>query len=287
MELSVVIPSSSSGKVFSAAVASVLRQSLFRQGRMEVILVCDGNLPSALVEFPKPWPEHFRILPSVASGANQARTTGWKSSCGEIIFFMDDDVRLISSNHCERLFNRFSEDAEIAILGGTYTSDCDDRWLSRYYNMITRVWLWLYSEPEVKFGARAKVLLGGNAAFRRTCLLNDGFNEVIDYGGTEAELFSRIQLSEKKIILSSEFPVRHALQGGVLALVQKAWLQSRNRARFKFAHDKDSSYLQILRRYWQRGPVARWALLFSSPYLLVGQCAFFWQQMKKGAARWN
>lgn len=280
MELSVIIPSSSKPGMVVEALHSCFKQDLFCESRMEVILVCDGNrdeLLMSLTHFAHP---NFRVLSSPLAGANAARAHGLRVARGNYVLFLDDDCRLDKEGHCGRVVSHLDNDSEIVGIGGYYRSSKDAPMATRYYNAFTRVWLWLYSDS--KKLAKTKVLLGGNAAYRRSVVQRMQFNPQLKYGATESELHERLLQSGYGLRLCSDLSVRHAAAINYWDLVRKSWRQSYNRGRFAIRHDAERNYRQLLASYWSRGKVARRAFLWASPYLILGQFAYIWGSIRKG-----
>ncbi len=287
MKLSVVIPSSSK-IIFSSskpqgillAVTSCLRQSLYTEGQMEILVVCDGNRDGVSTELAPFASPNLRIFSSPLSGANAARLHGVRAARGKVVYFLDDDCRVRSSEHCKRIWSRFESSPEFIGFGGAYCSPAKARLSTRYYNTFTRVWLWLYSDNSTV--AETKVLLGGNAAYRKTILDQYQFNPTIQYGATESELHERLLADGHKFALMKDLSVEHNVETSLEGLCRKAWRQSYNRGRYQIRHDRERGYLNLLNAYWVRGRVARRALFGVSPYLILGQFAYYCGSLRKG-----
>lgn len=280
MKLSVIIPSSSPAPTILATISSCLRQSLYASGDMEILLVCDRNRDAVLVAMAPFVSPNFRVFSSPIPGANAARSHGLRAARGEIVYFLDDDCKLRSSKHCERMLTKFQANPGVVGFGGAYSSPQTANLAARYYNTFTRVWLWLYSDGNGT--ADTKVLLGGNAAYRKQVLDTLSFNSSLQYGATESELHDRMLTQGLRLCVAKDLMVEHNVRANLRSLCRRAWQQSFNRGRYQIRHDRERSYWSLLHSYWGRGRVARRAFLWISPYLILGQFAYYCGSIWKG-----
>ncbi len=164
-------------------------------------------------------------------GVNRARNLGLQKAQEPLVLFVDDDCEFKDSHFIEKLICLHEQNAEALAIGGSYLSPVKTRPIDKAYNIMARAW----QSPQFYGENQSWRLLGGNLSFKRLVLLatQQLFNEDISFGGTEAELLSRLQRLEKKALFVDPLQLIHYTLLDEKKLVSKAFQQALTHSRFK------------------------------------------------------
>lgn len=111
--ISVIIPVYNAEKYLSAAVESVLTQTI---QPLEVILVDDGSTDNS-IEVAKKYIPKVQLILQENKGISGARNTGIKNSKGELFAFLDNDD-IWPEDHIEKLLNLLQSNKELHMAFG-------------------------------------------------------------------------------------------------------------------------------------------------------------------------
>lgn len=170
---------------------------------VEIIVCFDSRRPPRQLETGRA----VKVVSSQGPGVNRARNEGARQSRGEILWFLDDDVEIIHSNALAVLQRTFADPSVIAA-GGNYVSGEHASIAEQGYNILCSVW-------RTSAGTENREqMLGGTMAVRRSAWEQaGGFDDVIEYGGSETPFVLRLhdqaQSSHGRIISESAFDVHH------------------------------------------------------------------------------
>ncbi len=186
---------------------------------MEIIIV--ANLPHEELRRRYGNDPDFIYLEVGKLGANRARNKGLHKAQYEIVWFLDDDARLLQNDTVHRLLQAHERFPEAIGIGGRYQINESQvtRW-DKIYDEIARHWI----ERNRLQSPYTRQLLGGNLSLKRT-QLRDEFDEVLHFGGSEAGLCARLHLSQQKLVWMEDLKVGHRPRVGLLSFLRKAYLQ--------------------------------------------------------------
>lgn len=215
--LSIVIPSRSPSKGLPELLRSIETQKT--DFVFEVLVVSNPGPAQALPC--EPVRGKIRWLHSAPAGVNRARQTGVANARGSWLYFLDDDCRLGTADHLQKLMNRLRSFPETSIWGGPYRLwQGASRW-SRAYQYLQTKWQHEGWHPEQGW----RHLLGGNLAVSRAFLKKEGFDESIVFGGAETDLLSRLFRHGAHGHLDEDLPVWHRHELSRLEFLKKAMWQ--------------------------------------------------------------
>jgi GT2 family glycosyltransferase len=191
-KVSVVIPTRARPQYLEVALASIAEQAT-REGA-EVLVVDDaGDTPAAralAARFGARYEPHARPL-----GLNVARNTGVESSSGELVVFVDDDVRA-APGWLEALARAAEEHPDVEVFTGPIRARLEGhevRSCGRESPPITSLDL----GPA---DAQTRYAWGANMAIRRRALERVGpFDVSIEHGGDEQEWQERLAASSRAL----------------------------------------------------------------------------------------
>lgn len=121
MEISVIVPTYNRNQQILNLLNSLERQSY---QKFEVILVNDGSTDDTLNilhNYKRDTALKLKIIDSDNKGRSGSRNLGVKHAAGDLLIFLDDDVR--ANEKCLELHLSFHMNYENAILGGPYLYD--------------------------------------------------------------------------------------------------------------------------------------------------------------------
>ncbi len=212
LDLSIVIPARSDTKVLAGLLKTLLHQ---RGASFEVIVVSNPTPMKAIRRDPR-----VRYIHSAPEGVNRARNAGVRASRGEWIYFLDDDCRLVSRDHLEKLTRKLRSLGPETVLGGPYIHAGSGRWSEAYHLLQLR-----YLAEGMNSPVGAKHLLGGNLALHHKVFEKFLFNEDIEFGGAEVEFLYRLWRAGFRGEFAEDLPVRHEHELTAHEFVKKAVLQ--------------------------------------------------------------
>jgi GT2 family glycosyltransferase len=214
---SIVIPTRARLPYLEVALSSIAAQAA--QVGAEVLVVDDAGPSDAARElaarFSARYEPHARPL-----GLNVARNTGVQRSHGELVVFVDDDVR-VSPGWLEALLQAAGENPRVDVFTGPITARLDGRggWGSHSCGR----------EPPpittLELGANdtdAQYAWGANMAIRRSALERVGpFDVSLEHGGDEQEWQERLrtQTPDARVLYVAVAAVEHRRAGRDASLV--------------------------------------------------------------------
>lgn len=227
-DLSVIIPTShASGarlREFEGLLRDIRQQT--SAPNFEVLVVANppnSSLESKIGALGDP---RFHYIKSDAMGANRARNRGIEEARGDILLFLDDDCRIISSDFLRRHFDLHNQFGAHTALGGRYLLNPNASLPDRVYLGIQDHWL-IAGRLQ---GHKVRSLLGGNVSFKRGVFKKFLFNEALHYGGTETELFARLEQEGLTCSLHAPLAIEHRPGLSGFSLVRKGFSQGQGAA---------------------------------------------------------
>ncbi len=172
----------------------------------------------------------FHYLQTSRLGVNQARHLGALAASGEVLYFLDDDCLLSSTNHLELALRKLGELPPGSILGGSYIGDAGV--LGAAYHAMVTGWIRLGAgaydeEPRATF--EVQNLLGGNFLISRKAYFQGPFQHTSIYGGEDTEFF-RVQSGlGNRLFYFPGLDVRHLENDSVKKIIFRAWCHGRER----------------------------------------------------------
>jgi glycosyltransferase involved in cell wall biosynthesis len=219
--LSVIIPVRNGGAYLETCLRAVFRSS-FKQ--FEVIVVDDHSTDSS--------PEIARRFPCTIvtlegkGGANAARNFGATAASGQVLVFLDADVRI--SRDSLTLIAEIILEREADAVVGLYTArHRHESFVSQYKNLWVR-YSYLKSPPAIDW------LFGAISGIRRDAFeAVGGFNESLmaRHGNDDIELGKRMALSNLRIYLSQDLEVEHLKNYTLGSFIRNEYERSRGFAR--------------------------------------------------------
>lgn len=222
MQVSILIPTH-----FRASAVETLLQSIANQefdlSQVEVLVV--SNISDLAIDAlsEKSWPFTLRLFTAHTVGVNIARNIALKNAQGRILYYLDDDCILPSSQHLNYLMKAHSKHETAVGVGGYYLSPKTATACDRAYNLIQMSWQ-----------ERTGSFIGGNSSYKRSLLPSDlFFNEKIVFGGAENSFNETLRALSQQLHLTPEISVIHETHISVWQLMKKAQAQSKNKSKFR------------------------------------------------------
>lgn len=197
--VSVIIPVRNGNAYLETCLRAVFRSS-FKQ--FEVIVVDDHSTDGS-TEIARRFPCNLVTLEG-KGGANAARNFGAKVASGEILVFVDADVRM-GRDSLTLIAEIILENEADAVVGLYTTRHRHESFVSQYKNLWVR-YSYLKSPPTIDW------LFGAISGIRRDAFdAVGGFNESLlsRHGNDDIELGKRLALSKLRIYLSQDLEVEH------------------------------------------------------------------------------
>jgi glycosyltransferase involved in cell wall biosynthesis len=195
MSTSFVIPAFNEEREIGACLESILR---YAQGRASEIIVVDNASTDRTAEIARGYPE-VRVVSEQRKGTGYARQCGLQEASGDLVAFIDADVRLRAGwlDRMERVFDRRPG---VVAVSGPYLFHDGPRWLrwviaaGGYAGQLAGHHL---------FGA---FIVGGNFVARRQALeAMGGFDQTINLFGDDSDIARRIKQQGKVLFRSDVF----------------------------------------------------------------------------------
>jgi glycosyltransferase involved in cell wall biosynthesis len=219
MQLDVIIPTYNRQDLLPLALNSLFTAEI-PPGLEVVVTVVDNNSTDgtrAVVEsFQRKFGDRIRYCFESQQGRSHALNTGITSTTGDLVGIIDDDEE-IDPNWYKTAFKAFSERA-VDFIGGPYIprgSMTPPDWLPQGYGGVVG---WVDGgDVEVPFDNNYPgILMGGNAVFRRSILLQVGLYKTwlgrTDKGlltGEDEELYGRLLASGAKGLYLPNLMIYH------------------------------------------------------------------------------
>lgn len=235
LEISVIIPTHLRSESLDRALASLRHQDLDRSS-FEVLVI--SNLDDRRVKFhavaARETGIDVRHFVVGRVGVNRARNLGLVNARGKVLFFLDDDCRLLRRDHLSILIERFRDEADIDLRGGFYRDSLEASPTARSYNAIVNAWLRGRS-------AGKGPMVGGNFSVRAPRIGAARFDEAITYGGSEVSFQETLVRDGVVAKLDLDMDVEHDCELTSYAFLRKAWLQGR-----RFRQDPEASVVRSI-----------------------------------------
>lgn len=213
--VSVVIPAFNAAAHLTDVLAALLMSS-DKPGEIIVVDDCSTDRTAEVARM-----AGARVIPTPArSGPARARNIGAAEAKGDLLVFLDADVR-VHSDTITRILEEFEARPELDALMGRYDeSPAEPDIISQYRNL-------LHSFVHLHGNSDAKSFWAGCGAIRRTAFLaQGGFDESYTEPAIEdIELGVRLVKAGGKIALSPLVEVTHLKKWGFVGLVRTDFLQ--------------------------------------------------------------
>jgi len=208
--VSIVIPVHNGGEQFKRCLSSA---SDALSPSDEIIVVADGDTDGSW-QFAKKFGVKVLKIPE-AGGPAKARNLGAREARGDLLFFTDADVAIVSDT-VECVTAVFRDNPDLAALFGSYDDEpSETNLLSQYKNLLHHYVHQTSKEDAFSFWT-------GCGAIRRDIFMEmGGFNETYRYPSIEdIELGYRLRKAGHKIRLVKEIQVKHLKRWDVISLVK-------------------------------------------------------------------
>ena len=176
--------------------------SAARPGAAQFVVVFDGVAPPLPAWLDRPC---VRVMETgQRSGPAAARNLGAAGSRGELLFFVDGDVKL-ATNALDRVLHAFAEDPELIALFGSYDDEpADPGAVSQFRNL-------LHHHTHTTHPGKAGTFWSGCGAIRTAAFLDvGGFDERFSVPCVEdIELGMRVAANGGRILLDPALQCKH------------------------------------------------------------------------------
>jgi len=216
MELSVIICTYNRAKLLRSSIETAVESLLKLQKKSYELLVIDNRSSDETALVVREFQEKFWFIKYIFEpnqGLSYARNRGIKQSRGDVIAFVDDDVK-VHPNWALNLVKYF-KDPEVMCVGGRilpWWEKTPPKWLTReYWSPIAL--LDHGDEPKIMNNTH---LWGANLAFRKNVFQRYGFFDVnlgrkgkYLLSGEETELLKKLVFHGEKVIYAPDVIVYH------------------------------------------------------------------------------
>lgn len=218
-ELSVVIPTLGRNEQTHELLGSLQRQICF--GAFEVLVV--ANLPDReLKRAVESYGPRFRYFETGRIGINIARNKGIEKAESDLILFLDDDCYVFDRSFVQKHIAAHRTRKEASVVGGPYIPYAGASAKELAYHWITDHGL----RRNLMDQHQAMALLGGNCSFKTRSLKSKlAFNERIEWGGSEIDLFLRMSLSGHNLYFDEDLKVEHRPKLSTSQFIRRAFLR--------------------------------------------------------------
>lgn len=187
----------------------------------------------------------FEYLETGKLGVNLARNKGLERAKGEIILFLDDDAILdettvLPEHFLAAHYQKHRENPEAIAVGGPYQLVGSTSKWDLAYQHIAAHWMKINRRSQ----NRTEQLLGGNISLKlsRVRSLNERFDEVVPYGGSETGLCQRLVGLGETLLYFDELRIGHTPGLNRRGYMRKAYLQGAGSA-WRQTHIGNSRFL--------------------------------------------
>jgi GT2 family glycosyltransferase len=230
---SIVIPTRARLPYLEVALASIAPAAA--SARAEVLVIDDAGPSHAARELAERFAARYEPHPAPL-GLNVARNTGVRLSSGELVVFVDDDVR-VAPEWLAALLRAADEHPDVDVFTGPVRARLEGAggWASRSCGR---------EQPPIttldlgEHDTDARFAWGANMAIRRTALERVGaFDESLEHGGDEQEWQERLRALEPgaRVLYVADAAVEHRRVGAdarLPALARGAYRRGRAARRF-------------------------------------------------------
>lgn len=255
MKLSIIIPTHNRSSDLDKILVSISNQNLNQD--FEVIVVANLEDPATekVIERHEATIKNLVFDVSGVLGVNTARNIGLERCRGEIVLFLDDDVRLHQTDYLSRLVERHAMYPEVCGIGGRYQLCNPATGIELAYHLTCDLWL---SQSRL-FGQETLNLVGGNASYKRDQIQGKFvFEEEIRFGGAETQFNARLFQAGLKLLLFDDLTIIHDVHLGLRGFLYRAFRQGAARKRillegfdsgYRFGH-QDLTRSEQLRHFF-------------------------------------
>lgn len=188
--ISFIIPARNEQKYVADCIRSILRQSV--PGDFEIIVV-DNRSADQTAQTAAAVDGRVKVLHESNLGTNPARQRGLSAALGEIVVFLDADVRL-PRHWIKRVLKKLASSPEVVAVSGPYHF-YDFPWylkaLTIVYNLvITFPWHFIGA----KFFNMPSFMVGGNMVIKKPALESvGGFDTSLKFFGDDTDTGRRLR----------------------------------------------------------------------------------------------
>lgn len=185
--ISFIIPARNEEAYVGRCLDSIFSQKTAR--KFEVIVV-DNASADGTGKVAARRPEVKLVTESVA-GTNMARQRGFQSSSGDILVFLDADVRL-PAGWVDRVMKKLDSNPEIIAISGPYRY-YDYPWLLNFFSDCYTIFVALPWQVITKIFSLPSFMIGGNMTIRRASLESvGGFDTNLKFYGDDTDTGRRL-----------------------------------------------------------------------------------------------
>lgn len=203
--ISFVIPAKNEERYIVECIRSIYAQQIAVP--IEIVVVNNNSTDATEAVVKSNFPD-VAVIFELTPGTNHARQAGFEQAKGEIVCFLDADVRL-PSGWVERIIKTLRSEERIVAVSGPYRF-YDFPW---YWNMLNEMFLYLVLAPFftiVEFFQIGAQLVGGNMAIKKSALTQiGGFNTSLKFYGDDSmtamqlRTLGRVVFSRRYCVYSS------------------------------------------------------------------------------------
>jgi GT2 family glycosyltransferase len=231
---SIVIPTRARPAYLQVALASLVPQA--ESAGVEVLVIDDAGASPAMRELVERFGARYEPHPRPL-GLNVARNTGVERSTGELVVFVDDDVR-VGPGWLHALLDAAEAHPEVDVFTGPIKPCLEGSGGSRWTRSCGR------EGPPItalELGSRdtdARYAWGANMTIRRTALERVGpFETALEYGGDEQEWQDRLRTGSPgaRVLYVADAALEHRRAGPdarLSSLARAAYARGRASRRF-------------------------------------------------------
>lgn len=180
--ISFIIPAKDEEHYILDCIRSVYREAA--DEKFEIIVVDNNCVDNTVSRVKKFFPE-VRIVKEPIAGTNSARQRGFLESRGEVLAYLDADVRL-PAGWLKKVLKKINSSEKIVAVSGLYRY-YDFTW---YWNLVNDVWTILVLYPwcyvMIEWSKVATQMIGGNMVIKKAALEKiGGFDPVYKFYGDD------------------------------------------------------------------------------------------------------
>lgn len=199
MSISFIIPARNEEKYIAECIRSILTQKLHED--FEIIVV-DNHSSDATIEVATAVSRLVKVVAESDVGTNPARQRGLQEARGEVVIFLDADVRL-PTGWTAKVLKKLASDPCVVAVSGPYRF-YDFPWFLKistllYHFLITVPWHFL----GMRFFGLPGFMVGGNMTIKKAALVSaGGFDTSLKFFGDDTDTGRRLR-SVGRVIFST------------------------------------------------------------------------------------
>lgn len=186
--ISIIIPARNEEKYIEGCLTSILFQQ--HGANFEVIVVDNASSDRTAAVVRKKFPQ-AKVLSEQRPGTNRSRQKGFDAATGDIVVFLDADVRL-PEGWLQRIENRLKRSPDLVAISGPYRY-YDIPW---FLNVLSDLYTFLVTLPWqlfTKITGLPSFMIGGNMAIRKNRLIEaGGLNTDLQFFGDDTDTGRRL-----------------------------------------------------------------------------------------------